>query len=343
VTLQSLRQLVVNVAKGISGVQFAARPAPIDEDALPALRVVTIGCIGAYLSAFDREIADRESSLAGSGPVLAAVGAMGEVLLRFQPEVRPDIQARLLASLPGVDWRMGDHRAGITDNCTPGGVFLGRGHQGSRVRGLNTLTDPENGSYKRVRTGRVGLATLRGQPAVRTNPPARHDEVYNPSCPSLWHASSARSGGADGDDDVVHELGQAGLGVAAVAPESLVGEVHRIKALACSPASCQRERRWELNPFRCPARRYSYVPKTRLCSCRPQGMVGHSIAPDWLVRRPVWRGAVSHYAERLVHRGDHYRALAHGRGNPFDRSGSHVTDGENAGTARSQRLRQRVG
>ena len=89
VTLQSLRQMVVNVAKGISGVQFGARPAPIDEDALPALGVVAIGWIGAYLNAFEREIADRESSLAGSRPVLAAVGARGEVLLRSQPEVRP--------------------------------------------------------------------------------------------------------------------------------------------------------------------------------------------------------------------------------------------------------------
>jgi len=60
VTLQSLRQMVVNVAKGISGAQFGARPAPIDEDALPALRVVAIGWIGAYLNAFEREIADRE-------------------------------------------------------------------------------------------------------------------------------------------------------------------------------------------------------------------------------------------------------------------------------------------
>jgi hypothetical protein len=46
--------------------------------------------------------------------------------------------------------------------------------------------------------------------------------------------------------------------------------------------------------------------------------------------------------DRLVHRGDHDRALTDGRGDPFDRSGSHVTDSENAGTAGGQRLRQRL-
>ncbi len=40
VTLQSLRQMVVNVAKGISGVQYGARPAPIDEETLPVLTEV---------------------------------------------------------------------------------------------------------------------------------------------------------------------------------------------------------------------------------------------------------------------------------------------------------------
>jgi hypothetical protein len=38
--------------------------------------------IGTYLNTFEREIRDRETYLPSSGPVLAAVGAMGQVLLR---------------------------------------------------------------------------------------------------------------------------------------------------------------------------------------------------------------------------------------------------------------------
>jgi hypothetical protein len=159
VTLQSLRQMVVNVAKGISGVQYGARPAPIDEDTLPVLREVAISWIGAYLNAFDREIADRETFLAGSGPVLAAVGAMGEVLLRSQPERRPAIQAQMLASLREVDWRKGDHWVGIAGNFTPGGVFSVKGTKEVAYAVFNALTDRENSSYKRVRTGHAARAT----------------------------------------------------------------------------------------------------------------------------------------------------------------------------------------
>jgi hypothetical protein len=74
----------------------------------------------------------------------------------------------------------------------------------------------------------------------------------------------------------------------------------------------------------------------RLSTCESSGN-------SLLTHSPTWRSTVSRNGKSLVHRGDHYRALAHGRGDPFDRSGSHVTDGENAGTAGGQRLRQRVG
>lgn len=151
VTLQSLRQMVVNVAKGISGVQYGARPAPIEEEALPDLKDVAITWIGAYLNTFEREIADRETSLASSGPVLAAVGAMGEVLLRSPQDRRADIQAQMLASLRQINWRKGDHWLGIAGNFTPGGVFSVKGTKEVAYAVFNALTDRENGSYNRIR------------------------------------------------------------------------------------------------------------------------------------------------------------------------------------------------
>jgi hypothetical protein len=152
VTLQSLRQMVVNVAKGISGVQYGARPAPIDEENLAELKDVAIGWIGAFLNTFEKEIGDREHSLASSGPALAAVGAMGEVLLRSAPEDRPQLQARMLASLREVNWTKGEHWLGIAGNYTPGGVFSVKGTKEVAYAVFNALTDRENGSYSRVRT-----------------------------------------------------------------------------------------------------------------------------------------------------------------------------------------------
>jgi hypothetical protein len=97
----------------------------------------------------------------------------------------------LLASLREVGWRKGDHWVDIAGNFTPGGVFSVKGTKEVAYAVFNALTDPENGSNKRVRTG---LAT---------------DEGSSPRAPTHQHghASSACSGGADGDDDVVHEIG----------------------------------------------------------------------------------------------------------------------------------------
>ncbi|PXW25234.1 UNVERIFIED_CONTAM: DndB-like DNA-sulfur modification-associated protein [Williamsia faeni] len=155
VTLQSLRQMVVNVAKGISGVQYGARPAPIEEETLPVLKDVCTGWIAAYLNAFNLEIADRENFLAGSGPVLAAVGAMGEKILQSEPQERLQVQAVLLDSLREVNWRKGEHWVGIAGNFTPSGVFSVKGTKEVSYAVFNALTDSDNSSYKRVRTGQA--------------------------------------------------------------------------------------------------------------------------------------------------------------------------------------------
>jgi hypothetical protein len=160
VTLQSLRQMVVNVAKGISGVQYGARPAPIDEETLPVLKEVATNWIGAYLNTFNREVADRENFLAGSGPVLAAVGAMGEVILSSPPQERPRVQQALLDSLRSVDWQKGDHWVGIAGNFTPGGIFSVKGTKEVAYAVFNALTDPANSSYKRVRPSSGGAHEL---------------------------------------------------------------------------------------------------------------------------------------------------------------------------------------
>src|SRR5437868_2171759 len=118
VTLQSLRQMVVNIAKGISGVQYGARPAPLDDIELEELKDVAVRWVGAYADAFQKEIKERDTYLAGAGPVLAAVGAMGNIILRGDSENRPEIMGNLLEMLRPVNWAKGEHWLGIAGNYT---------------------------------------------------------------------------------------------------------------------------------------------------------------------------------------------------------------------------------
>jgi DNA sulfur modification protein DndB len=151
VTLQSLRQMVINVDKGISGVQYGARPAPIEDEGIDDLRDVALDWIGTYLNTFEREIRDREAYLASSGPVLAAVGAMGQVLLQAPRADREGLRQQLLDSLREVDWHKGEHWLGIAGNFTPGGVFSVKGTKEVAYAVFNALTDPANGGYSRIR------------------------------------------------------------------------------------------------------------------------------------------------------------------------------------------------
>jgi hypothetical protein len=151
VTLQSLRQMVVNVGKGISGVQYGARPAPLDDIDLDVLEEVAINWVGAFVSAFEKEITDRETYLTGAGTVLAAVGAMGQVLLAVPSDERPAIEEGLLDSLQKVNWAKGEHWIGIAGNYTPSGVFSVKGTKEVSYAVFNALTDPDNRSYSRVR------------------------------------------------------------------------------------------------------------------------------------------------------------------------------------------------
>jgi DNA-sulfur modification-associated len=151
VTLQSLRQMVVNIAKGISGVQYGARPAPLDDVDMRTLREVAISWIGAFMNTFEKEIVDRETYLTGAGTVLAAVGAIGQVLLDVSDDLRPDIQEKLLASLEDVNWEKGDHWVGIAGNFTPSGVFSVKGTKEVSYAVFNALTDRDNSGYARIR------------------------------------------------------------------------------------------------------------------------------------------------------------------------------------------------
>ncbi|OLT01445.1 hypothetical protein BJF90_32050 [Pseudonocardia sp. CNS-004] len=152
VTLQGLRQMVVNIAKGISGVQYGARPAPVNDIDLRELTRVAIDWIGLYFQTFETEIADRESHLAGNGPVLAAVGAMGHDLLRMGEAERATASARMIRELRRVDWSKGEQWLGIAGNYTSTGVFSVKGTKEVAYAVFNALSDVQNSGYAQIHT-----------------------------------------------------------------------------------------------------------------------------------------------------------------------------------------------
>lgn len=151
VTMQTLRQMVVNVAKGIAGVQYGARPVPVDGIDLKALTEVAVEWFDQFFAAFGAQVTDREQYLAGSSPVLSAVGAMGNAILHASPHERPQLTSRLLESLRSVDWSKGAHWQGIAGRHTPKGVFSVSGTKEVGYAVFNVLADPNHPSYMAVR------------------------------------------------------------------------------------------------------------------------------------------------------------------------------------------------
>ena len=162
VTLQAIRQSVVNVAKGIQGIQFGSRPAPVEDVDLDALYDVVHDWLGRYFDAFAAEVEYRDKYLAGSGTVLAAIGAMGNQLLGVEPGAeREHLAAQLFQSLLDVDWSKGEHWTGIAGAPTANGMFSVKGTKETAYGVYNALTDPQSTGYRRIRPSRTVAAESR--------------------------------------------------------------------------------------------------------------------------------------------------------------------------------------
>jgi len=151
ITMQTLRQMVVNVAKGIAGVQYGARPVPTDGLDLEDITEVAVAWLDQFFGNFHREVSDRETYLASSSAVLSAIGAMGNVILGAPVWQRGSTSDGLLNSLRDVDWRKGEQWQGIAGRFTPKGVFSVSGTKEVGYAVFNALADPANPSYSTVR------------------------------------------------------------------------------------------------------------------------------------------------------------------------------------------------
>lgn len=67
VTMQTLHQMVVNVIKGVAGIQYGARPVPVDGVDLDDVTQVTVNWFNAVFAEFGTQVTDREHYITSSG------------------------------------------------------------------------------------------------------------------------------------------------------------------------------------------------------------------------------------------------------------------------------------
>jgi DNA sulfur modification protein DndB len=160
ITVQSLRAMTINTYKGIAGVQYGAKPAPVDGIDLDRVRDAAGIWLNAFFQAYGEEVRDRARFITGAPPILAAVGAMGQRVFQAAPEDRESVAASLVQSLRDVDWEKGERWVGIA------GAIKARGFSVNSTKEcayavFNVLTDPANAGHARVRVGTVAATPHR--------------------------------------------------------------------------------------------------------------------------------------------------------------------------------------
>lgn len=158
VTITTLRGACVTLAKGINGVQYGARPVPID-DKLEAIEAAALDWFGAFTDAFGPALENRAQSLASSPTAMAAIGAIGNPLIHIADPQDRKLKAReLLKSLAGVNWTRDKTWEGIAGKFTPKGSFSLGGSKETAYAVYAALTDPNSPGFARVRSGVVAKA-----------------------------------------------------------------------------------------------------------------------------------------------------------------------------------------
>ncbi len=152
VTITALRTACVTFAKGMNGVQYGARPVPVEDALLSQIEKAAIDWFMAVAQEIGPAIEDRETNLASAPAVLAAIGAVGSPLAKVDEEVVRRAQANQLAStLRGVNWSRNAAWAGIAGKTSPKGVLSVGGAKENAYAVYSALTVPGQPSYNLVR------------------------------------------------------------------------------------------------------------------------------------------------------------------------------------------------
>jgi DGQHR domain-containing protein len=152
VTITALRGACVTLAKGINGVQYGARPVPIDEVKLASIEAAAIDWFTALTEVIHSSMEDRENKLASAPSVLAALGAAGHPLVEVPNEIDRKAKARqIAASLANVKWERSKRWEGIAGKFTPKGAFAVGGAKETAYAVYSALTDPNDPGYHTIR------------------------------------------------------------------------------------------------------------------------------------------------------------------------------------------------
>ena len=152
VTIASLRGACVTLAKGISGVQYGARPVPIDDADVKRIETAAIDWFGALADAIGPALSDKITKLAATPSVLSALGAIGhQVIAIDDPEARKAKCRQLANELRAVNWERGQTWEGIAGKFTPKGAFTVGGAKETAYAIYSALTDPMSSGFARIR------------------------------------------------------------------------------------------------------------------------------------------------------------------------------------------------
>lgn len=152
VTITALRGACVTLGVGINGVQYGARPVPIDDLKIPAIEAAAVDWFKAVTDAFAPAIEDRENRLASAPAVMAAIGAMGNQLVGLGDDAERKARAKdLIEGLRGVNWERGPHWAGIAGKLNPKGILSVGGAKENAYAVYAALSDPNSAAYKTIR------------------------------------------------------------------------------------------------------------------------------------------------------------------------------------------------
>lgn len=151
-TITSLRGACVTLAKGINGVQFGARPVPLDDGLLQQVTEAALTWFKAVSDAIGPAMQDRENKLASTPSVLAAIGALGSPLVGIvDADERRARALQLSATLANVSWERSKRWEGIAGKYTPKGAFSVGGAKETAYAVYSALSDPTDEGYARIR------------------------------------------------------------------------------------------------------------------------------------------------------------------------------------------------
>jgi DNA sulfur modification protein DndB len=152
VTITTLRGSCVTLAKGINGVQFGARPVPIEASLQPKIEAAALEWLSALTSAYGPTLENRDRNLMSSPTVMAALGALGNPLIHVDDPTERGFKAReLIKSLSGINWSRDRTWEGIAGKFTPKGRFSLGGSKDTAYAVYAAITDNASAGYSQIR------------------------------------------------------------------------------------------------------------------------------------------------------------------------------------------------